>query len=304
MNTHSRGFVLSFATFSLALFLFLFAQAQYTHLLQLQLDAGDVSLQTNPGNLMRDLSMDFNALTGYTISIDENQDTAIFTFKGRSPSVLSLRDNLLRYQSDAAQLGSDLNVHTFLDLNQTFNDGNFWGRTNKGLQWRTDFDFNKFRIEPISSASYPRKIDVNVYSEIAYDSMTVITGSCCITDTVFFDYTLNYTDTNSDHAYSTSGTFPKNSTLSINLVYTSSDIDGNTTTTTPYVQIGKIEGISTALPLGVSILGNGMDGMQYTIQLTLPTDANGVKAGYDINTSLHGNDFNVDTNTIWTTFNA
>jgi len=305
MNTHSRGFVLSFATFSLALFLFLFTQAQYTHLLQLQIDAGDVSLQTNPGALMRDLAMDLNTLTGYTISIDENQDTAIFSFSGRTPSVLSLRDNLLRYQSDAAQLGSDLNVHTFLDLNQSFNDGNFWGQTNHGLRWRLDYDYNTLRIEPTNSNFYPQKIDINVFSEIAYDSLTVITGSCCISDTHFFEYSINYTDTNNDHAYSTSGLFPAHSSISLTLQMTTITDDVNTQTGTRRIQIGNIEGTGSALPMGATISSfQAVSTLQFSIAFTLPNDSNGTKAGYDINTSLRGNDFNVDTNTIWTTFNA
>lgn len=293
---HSRGFVLSFSTFALALFLFIFAQIQYTHTLDLQLDASNVHQTLSPARVLRDLALDFNALTGQTISLDQNRDTTIFRIAGKMPNPLSLQTNLLRYQTGLFRFGRDTNTSIFLDLNQSVSDSNMWGRTSNRLRWRESFDSNHFRIFPNSSTYYPSRFDVNIYSDVAYESISIIP----ITGTLgggfhVASYTVNYTDTNNDHNYSQSSTFTGNQAL--NLVYTYNAGGSNVV---KILSLGGVDAGVSASNFGTAINGAPTIPWTYAITYALPNDLNGTRAGYDINTTIRGADFNVDTNTIWT----
>ncbi len=292
-----RGFVLSFSTFVLALMLIITAQLQHSHLQTMQLDSMQTHQTAAPARLLRDIALDFNALTGQTISIDQNRDTATFHIKGKMPNALSTQTNLLRYQTNLSTLARDSNASIFLDLNQSISDGNFWGRTNHLLRWREGFDVNRFRVFPTDTNYYPRRIDVNIFSEVPYESVNITTGACCFGDITFTDYSFNYTDTNNDHNHSYSGTLITHSSFSFNATYS---VDG--ITYSKVIGLGTVSenpAVSTT-PLGTIIFGAPNVTWNYSIAYTLPNDINGTFAGYDFNTTLRGIDFNADTNTIWT----
>lgn len=289
-----KGFVLSFSTFSLAVFLIIFAQIHFTHMQNIQFDSGDVYRQTTPARVMQDIALDFNELTGQTISIDQNADWAIVKITGRVPSALSTRTNLLRYQTNLFPLGRDSNTSIFLDLNSFIADNNFFGRTNHGLRWRHSFDENKFRIYPTETNFYPAHFDVNVFSDIPYAGISEI-----ITLGVsqpFASYTLNYTDTNNDHNYTSSGFLLVGAVLNLNITYDIND----TLSVTKQLQIGSAEGSDSGSPFGTTLIGSTLVPWRYSISYLVPNDSNGTRAGYDVNASIRGRDFNVDTNTIWT----
>ena len=292
-QTSRRGFVLSFSTFALALFLFIFAQLHYTHTLNLQLDAAGVHQSLTPARVLRDISLDFNALTGQTLSIDQNQTSAIIKVSGDFPNVLSLEENLLRYQSNLFRFGRDANTTIFLDLNFTMSDRNFWGRTNNGLRWRYSLDDNRMRFSPDTNY-FPITVDVNIVSSVAYESYG--NGFPNLTFPKPYIFNINYSDTNSDHNQSLQIPLAANDSVSYNFTYLLPD--GNYSTKN--LQIGAIDYAFFSTPLGVTLVGSPLIPWHYSISYEMPNDANGTRAGYDINTTIRGADFNVDTNTIWT----
>lgn len=290
----SRGFVLSFSTFSLAVFLIIFAQIHFTHMQNIQFDAGDVYRKATPARVMQDVALDFNELSGQTISIDQNASWARVKITGRIPSALSTRTNLLRHQTNLFQLGRDSNTSIFLDLNSTISDNNFFGRTNHGLRWRHSLDENKFKIYPADSSFYPAHFDVNVFSDIPYSELSFTTGLGV--SLPFASYTLNYTDTNNDHNYSSSGILLVGASLNVTITYDIND----STSVTKQIQLGSVEGSGDSTPFGTTLIGSPLVPWRYSISYLMPNDSNGTRAGYDVNATIRGVDFNVDTNTIWT----
>lgn len=260
----------------------------------IQFDSGDIYRKVTPARVMQDIALDFNELTGQTISIDQNADTATIKITGRVPNVLSTRTNLLRYQSNLFQLGRDSNTNVFLDLNFSIADNNFFGRTNHGLRWRHSLDENNFRTYPADGNFYPSHFDVNIFSEIPYTSIAQITGLGV--SPPFVSYTLNYTDTNNDHNNSFSGLLLVGASLNVTVTYDIND----TLTVTKQVQLGSVEGSNDSTPFGTTLIGSTLVPWKYSIAYTVPNDSNGTRAGYDVNATLRGLDFNVDTNTIWT----
>ncbi len=292
-----RGFVLSFSTFALAIFLVVFAQLQYSHLQTLQLDASDIHQISTPARVLRDIALDFNTLTGQTIAIDQNSGTAIITLSGKRPNVLSTEDNLLRYQTNLFRFGRDTNTSIFLDLNQTIADGKLWGRTNRGLQWREGTDNNRFRVFPPDINFNPISITINIYSELAYTSVAanVDLGILQLPPAAVY-LTINYTDVNADHNITYQS-------YAVNIggynIHASYDVNG--VTVVKRLEVGVSEDTSVDPEwFGTSISGAPTVPWTYSITYAMPNDANGTRAGYDINTTIRGSDMNIDTNTIWT----
>lgn len=289
-----RGFVLSFSTFSLAVFLIIFAQIHFTHMQNIQFDSGDVFRQSTPARVTQDIALDFNELIGQPISIDQNADWATVKIMGRIPSALSTRTNLLRYQTHLFQLGRDSNTNVFLDLNAVILDNNFLGRTDNGLRWKYSLDENLFRVYPSDASFYPAHFDVNIFSDIPYSGLSYVTGLGVSQPLV--SYTLNYSDTNSDHNFTSSGILLVGASLNVSITYDIND----SFSVTKQIQLGSIEGSSSSTPFGTTLVGSALVPWRYAISYLLPNDSNGTRAGYDVNASIRGRDFNVDTNTIWT----
>lgn len=286
----SRGFVLSFSTFALALFLVIFAQIQYAHIHQMELDAGGIHQLSTPGRVLRDIALDFNILVGNSIRIDQNSTNATTFISGNIPSPLNHSANLLRYQSGLFSLGRDVNTSIFLDLNNTMDANLVRARTNKGLVWTQNMDANDITITPLSSLFYPNEIIITILSDAGWENiLTSVTNINPLDDIVLT--TINYSDTNSTH--STAGSWTLGPTDFLSLQY---DYLMGGTTYTKTITVG--DGGTT--PFQTTLSGDTQVNWKYTLAYTTPNDSNGTRAGYDFNTTIRGIDFNSDTNTIWT----
>ncbi len=287
-----RGFVLSFSTFALAIFLVVFAQLQYSHLQTLQLDASDIHQTSTPARVLRDMALDFNSLLGQNYRVDQNLTHTIITFSGKFPEPLDDWNNLLRYQTGLITLGRDTNTSIFLDLNQMMGDRNIVGRSNRHLKWWKTFDENSLLIQSTDSNHMPIIIDVNITSSIPFDTNVRILSLGLTT----WPYTFHYRDTNSSHSFSETESAGNFAGKSYNLTYTGSD--GNSHTLN--VGFGSIVDSDASAPLLIEIRGNTNVEWSYAVSATYLNDLNGTRMGYDIDTTIRGNDMNIDTNTIWT----
>lgn len=290
----NKGFVLSFSTFALALFLVIFAQIQAAHIQTVQWDASDVTQLARPARVMRDVSLDFNALTGTALRVDQNSTHATLFVSGLLPSPLSLSTNLLRYQTNVARWGRDSNTFVGLDFNQTISSQQLSGRTNHGLSWYHSLDTNTFYAAPRSTGFFPQKIDVNITSDVAHGngaSDLIITNGDSNPDSDY-QLTLRYSDTNASHAFTTTYNLDADDYYVYQFTYSSPDGNG-----IKFFEIGSFRGTPT--PYAVVLRGDLNVTWTYAVSIQLPNDENGTRGGWDVNSTFRGKDFNVDTNTVW-----
>ncbi|MEK6902652.1 MAG: hypothetical protein AABX02_03650, partial [archaeon] len=199
MNARSRGFVLSFAVLTIAMFIFIFARLEADHLFLSRYSQSHAWSALSPARIAADAGMDLNALIDQRFRMDQNQTDVILSFGGTLPGPVGNRTNWLRYQTALHNWGHDANVDLVLDLNQTFADGNVVGRTNTGFVWEQNLDANRIIFYTTNSFSQPNEIDINITSESAYTSKNawaLLGGGDVLVKWRYTDQNTNHTDSN------------------------------------------------------------------------------------------------------------
>lgn len=282
-----RGFVLSFATFALALFILLYAQLQATQLYDLRSHALEVHQKNYSARFFEDAMRDYNALLDQHLHLDQNQIVAKLTLSGRTPSPLDVSANLLRYQRDLATLGRDLNLFVFLDLNATIADGNITGRTNSGLVWKQTLDTSEnMQVYSSTQNSNPLALDINLSVDLNAASHTYNNPSQTTSD---FTLTLRYTDTNSGNTYSVTRTIDKNTTHTDTWLYSADD----TTKTLILTIAPQGNGVRVALTHASGFTTT------YALRWDFRNGATGMRAGYEIPLTVRAADSNTTSTLPW-----
>ncbi|MDP2665970.1 MAG: hypothetical protein Q8P05_00500 [Candidatus Diapherotrites archaeon] len=286
----NKGFVLSFATFVLALFLLLFAQLMATHFFGLQVDRSEGWTLLRPLRVAQDISLDFNSLLDQHLRIDQNDTHASLFMNGFIPSPLDLNGNLQAYSSRLTTFGEDQNLLISLGLTQTLTDGNLTGRTDTGLVWKQSLDTNTLILLASNERTHPLILDINAIADRNAGTYTPLSvGEEGDADVRVY---LHYRDTNA------SQTVTEIYDLDYDLSYTASwtyspPMGGNDTFSIRFLS-GEGEGTYQMILANPSVAK-----VKYAVRWDMLNDINGTRGGYDLNLTIRGIDANVDTNTIW-----
>ncbi len=281
------GFVLSFALFILALYILVYAQLQSSHLQALNVSEGKGWQLFSSSRLAWDLTLDLNTLLDQHLSLDQNVSDVSLFMHGSLPSDLNRYTNLLRYQSNAVQLGRDYNLFVQLDLNRFAQDLNLVGRTDHNMVWKEPVSSRRISWYSERSQVIPTRIDINVIADRDYNRLAAWTligsGNTYIR---FF-----YQDTNSNHDFTSEG-WARSSTA-YNYF-----IDFNTIPSSRLsVTYGPIDGNNGSFRIDNNNTSNLR--VDYKIRIQMTADANATRAGYDLPLTIRGNDINVIQSTQW-----
>ncbi len=284
----SRGFVLSFAILTVALFILVYAQIQSEQLFSLRYHDSQTWENTLPLRAAQDASMDLNALYNQRISVDQNSTNVYLTVGGIIPVPLSFSSNIMRYQNSLASLGRDLNLSIFADFNAVISDGNLLGQTNTGFSWKQGMDRNMFYGYSQNAFARPTRIDINLSVDSNYNasnswSLNPTTGDVYII--------LNYSDTNSQHDSSSSGWADY---IDLNVFTWQYEVPlsgggfGNRAIT---LSIGQIDQNQGAFLLDNN--GGHALTLTYSIRFSLDANTSLTRAGYSVPLRVVGPDANV-----------
>ncbi len=279
-NTSSRGFVLSFAIFVVALLVLVHAQLQANQLYALRFSGASAWQETHPFRLADDAGMDLNTLLDQRVQLDQNADTVFLTLQGALPSPLSMSQNLQRYQSSLQSLGTLSHESVFLDLNSTLNDGNVVGQTNTGLRWKKNLATNKLLIFPTNIFSRPRRIDVNLYVDHAYATASAsgLSGSGDMFVSLF------YSDSNTAHDSNVSGWMNYTQTK----VYSGTYSNGASAFS---LRLGLVDGNNASISIDNNNTANLS--VTYSIRVLLDANTTPTRVGYAFPLTIVGSDANV-----------